>query len=210
MADGLRVVTFNVIPPAYALVADWAARHRHRLVLVVTPPGRQGERYGEGHRELIAAVPGNQDILVTTRVRRTAAPTIAALAPDRLVSANFPHRIAPEVPAIPRFGAVNLHPAPLPQGRGPAPQRLIYDGGLTVAGTLHRIEPEFEAGAILGQQTQSLPAEVTPVAILAAWGKVLAAALKVGVPQAIAGDPSQSRTRRWPPTPPPSPTRSAG
>jgi len=90
MAEGLRIVTFNVFPPAYGLVAGWAARHGHRLVLLVTSPGREGERYGLGYRELVAAVPGDQDVLITTRLRRTAAPTIAALAPDLNRRRHFP------------------------------------------------------------------------------------------------------------------------
>ena len=184
----LRVVTFNVFPPAYELVAGWAARHGHRLVLLVTSPGPEGARYGVGYRELVAAVPPAQDILVTTRMRRTAAPVIAALAPDLIVSATFPHRIPPEVTAIPRYGAVNLHPAPLPRGRGPAPQRLIYDGDLTVAGALHRIEPEFDAGAVLSLHRRSLPPAVTPEAIMDAWTDLLALALDEGTRRAVAGE----------------------
>ena len=188
MADQLRVITFNVFPPAYALVAEWAARHGHRLVLLVTSPGRHAGRYGAEHQAMVAAAPATQDILVTTRLRRTAAPMIAALAPDLIVSATFPHRIPPEVTAIPLYGAVNLHPAPLPRGRGPNPPRLIYEGDLTVAGALHRIEPEFDAGAVLSLHQRTLPADVTPEAIVTAWTELLAAALEEGVPRAVAGE----------------------
>lgn len=193
MAEGLRIVTFNVFPPAYAMVAGWAARHGHRLVLLVTSPGRQGERYGSGYRELVAAVPPEQDVLITSRLRRTAAPAIAALAPDLLVSATFPHRIPPEVTALPRFGAVNLHPAPLPRGRGPTPQRLIYEGDLVVAGTLHRIAPEFDAGAVLSCRRRRLPPDVTPAMILGAWSVLLVEALAEGVSRAVAGEAGETQ-----------------
>ena len=191
MTNGLRVVTFNVFPAAYELVAAWASRHGHRLVLLVTSPGPQGARYGVGHRELIAAAPPEQDILVTIRMRRTAAPAIAAQAPDLIVSATFPHRIPPEVTAIPRYGAVNLHPAPLPRGRGPAPQRLIYEGDRTAAAALHRIEPAFDAGAILSLHQRPLPAALTPEAIMGAWTDLLALALDEGTRRAIAGEPGE-------------------
>jgi hypothetical protein len=41
---GLRIVTFNVIAPAYRIVADWAEAHGHNLVLLVTLPGSLDER----------------------------------------------------------------------------------------------------------------------------------------------------------------------
>lgn len=187
MTEPLRIVSFNVLPMAYAMVAAWARQRGHRIVLLVTSP--QSERYGAGHRELIAALPAEQEVLLTTRMRRTVAPVIAALSPDLIVAATFPHRIPPEVTAIPRYGAVNLHPAPLPRGRGPNPPRLIYEGDLTVAGTLHRIAPEFDVGPILSQHTRRLPDEVTSEAIFAAWGELLVAALDEGVARAVAGEP---------------------
>jgi methionyl-tRNA formyltransferase len=193
MAEGLRVVTFNVFPPAYQLIAGWAERRGHRLVLLVTSPGLQGERYGAGHRELVGSVPVEQDTLITTRLRRTAAPVIQALAPDLIVSATFPHRIPPEVTAIPRYGAVNLHPAPLPRGRGPNPQRLIYEGEMTVAGTLHRIAPDFDAGAVLSRRARSLPTDVSSEAILGAWSELLATALDEGTARAVAGEPGEEQ-----------------
>ena len=58
MAEGLRVVAFNVFPPAYELVASWAARHGHRIVLLVTSPSRRGDRYGSGPSRSDAETPG--------------------------------------------------------------------------------------------------------------------------------------------------------
>lgn len=190
MRTPLRVVAFNVLPPAYDLVAAWAARHGHRIALLVTVPAPDMTRYGGARGpQLVDHVPPDQDVLVTRRLRTVAAPVIASLAPDLIVSATFPLRIPPEVTAIPRFGAVNLHPAPLPRGRGPNPQRLIYDGDLTAGGTVHRIAPEFDAGAILSRHTRRLPDAVTPETIFAAWAELLTAALDDGTARAIAGDP---------------------
>ena len=53
------------------------------IVLLVTSPSPKGERYGQGHRELIATLPPEQDALVTTRMRRTAArPLPSGLIPN--------------------------------------------------------------------------------------------------------------------------------
>jgi methionyl-tRNA formyltransferase len=189
-AEGLRIVAFNVFPPAYELVAGWAARRGHHIVLLVTMPVRGG-RYGQGYGDLVERAPPDQDILVTTRLRRTAAPVIGALAPDLIVSATFPRRIPPEVTTIPRYGAVNLHPAPLPRGRGPSPQRLIYEGDPQLGATLHRIEPEFDAGAILSRQVRPRSDDLMPEDILAIWGELLMTALDTGVARAVAGDPGE-------------------
>lgn len=69
MASGLRIVTFNVLPLAYAMIAAWAEAQGHRIVLLVTSPAA-GDRYGVGHQQLIGSVPPTQDILVTSQIGR--------------------------------------------------------------------------------------------------------------------------------------------
>jgi methionyl-tRNA formyltransferase len=195
--DGLRIVSFNVFPVAYQLVAGWAERNGHRLVLVVTSPGPAGvaaagsvrERFGSGVPELIASAPRTQDFLVTTRMKRVATPVIRALEPDLIVSVTFPHRIPPELVAIPRFGAVNLHPTLLPRGRGPNAMRQIYEGEPALAMTAHRITPEFDAGPILSQQVRPALAEPTVENLFAVWDEAAVAALEEATQRAIAGDP---------------------
>lgn len=189
MSTPLRIVAFVAFPPAYQLVAAWAAQHGHTIVLVVTPPASGPNRYGEENPALISSLPPEQNVLITGRLKTTAAAAIAKLAPDLIVSATFPRRIPEEVTAIPRLGAVNLHPAPLPRGRGPNPQRLIYDGDLTAGATLHRIAPGFDTGAILSRHERPLPTAVTPEIIISAWFDLLSAALEEGTARAIAGEP---------------------
>jgi methionyl-tRNA formyltransferase len=92
-SGGLRIVSFNILPRAYAMVANWAAGRGHEIVLVVTSPRSQEARYGVNNVTLPEAVPPTQDVLITSRLRRTAAPVIRALAPDLIISATFPHRI---------------------------------------------------------------------------------------------------------------------
>jgi methionyl-tRNA formyltransferase len=193
MSNGLCIVSFNVFPEAYELVAGWAKSRGHRIVLLVASPSARGERYGAGHRELIASLPPEQDVLVSMRLRRTVAPTVATLAPDLIVSAAFPQRIPPEVTAIPRYGAVNLHPAPLPRGRGPNPQRLIYEGEMSVAATLHRIAPEFDAGATLSQRERRLPDDLTSEDIMTGWKDLLIETLDEGVARAVRGEAGETQ-----------------
>lgn len=184
----VRIVALVVEPIAYRLVADWAERHGHRLVLAATTPGPPRSRANRDYLDLVAALPPTQDVVISTRMRRVVAPAMVAAAPDLLVSFTFPHRIPPELVAVPRFGAVNLHPTPLPAFRGPNPRRMLFEGMPTLGAALHRIEAGFDAGAILACRERPVPVPPTPERVLEAWLGVLAEALAAGAARALAGE----------------------
>jgi len=70
---------------------------------------------------------------------------------DLILCAGYPKRI-PVRPGDP-IPAVNIHPSPLPEGRGPAPiEWAILTGRVTTAVTLHEMVERFDAGPILLQQ----------------------------------------------------------
>ena len=189
-ASKLRIVTFHNLPPAYRITAGWAERMGHEIALVVTTPGPASRRT-TGYREIAASAPPQHDVLVTTRMRRVAAPVIAALKPDLIVAMTFPYRLPPEILRLPRLGAINLHPTPLPAYRGPNPLRLFYDGAPTMGATVHRMDEHFDTGPILSQHTAPLPADITPETLLGAWAPLMAGALAEGAARAIAGDPGR-------------------
>ena len=184
----LRIVTCNVMPHAYAVVARWVERHGHEIVLLVTSPLGAVERYGVSYLELVEATAPLHQVVVTANLR-AAAPLIAAVRPDLLISASFPHRIPASVTAIPRFGAYNLHPAPLPRGRGPNPLRLIYEGADTAGATLHQLSPHIDAGAILSRREAPLPEDFTTEALYALWDQLCDDVLDEGFARALAGEP---------------------
>lgn len=185
--DRLRIVTFNVRSDAYQKTAAWATRHGHRIVLLVTTPGPPARR-SLMYQETIALAPPNQEIVITSRPMRLV-PIIAAVAPDLIVCWSFPYRIPPEIVAIPRFGAVNIHPALLPRYRGTNPVRQFYDDNPTIGGTAHRIAPKFDAGMILSQQERPMPLDATVAAVRAAWAEAMEAGIEEGLARAIAGEP---------------------
>ncbi len=189
-ATGLRIVTFNVLGPAYQLVERWAAQAQHKIVLVVTTPGPSTRRT-PGYRAVVEGAPVDRDVLVTTRLRRVAAPLIRELKPDLVLSFTFPYRIPSEITGLPRYGAVNLHPTPLPYYRGPNPLRLIYEGFPFMGATLHRTEEDFDTGVIYSQNTAPLPEPVTVDAILAVWPALMLRTLAEGVEAAVAGAPGR-------------------
>ena len=182
----LRVVVMSFFHPAYRIVADWAERHGHRIVLVVTPPLGVARR---GSNPLVLDLPPGADVLLTGRLRPVALPAIASLAPDLLVSAAYPRLIPPELVAVPSYGAFNVHPSLLPEGRGPNPQRLVYEGATTIGATTHRIAPEFDTGAVMSQRSGPLPSDLTGSSFLAAWLSLMAATLEEGLARALAGEP---------------------
>ena len=204
MGEGLRVVSFNVFPPAYSIVAEWAARHRYQLVLLVTVPGHHAQRrYESESPPLLDVLPEGQDVLVTNRMRRIAAPAIAALRPDLVIVASFPLRIPPEVTAVPRYGAINLHPSPLPRGRGPNPARGLYEGDPTIAYTAHRVEPDFDAGAILSRREVARPDDLGAGDLVRHWLQMAPIVLDEAARRAVAGERGVPQDRdaatHWPP-----------
>lgn len=189
--SGVRVVAFCVHPTGFELIARWIERRGHDLALVVTLPG--ADHYGPGQGSVVDVASGT-DVVVSRRLRSTTASLVAGVRPDLLVSASFARRIPAEIVGIPRYGAVNLHPAPLPRGRGPNPQRLTYEGDPEVGATLHRMAEEFDAGAILSRKVRVLePDELTPQGLFAAWADVLGGALDEGAERALAGEPGEEQ-----------------
>lgn len=179
----------NAFLPGYTNIAGWAEEHGHEIVLVVTPPAGASDRYDPAAKPFVVELPRTADVLVTGKLRTVAAPAIAALEPDLVISAAFPRLIPAEILKIPTYGAVNLHPSVLPAGRGPNPVRLVYEGATTVGATLHRTEAEFDTGAILSQRERPLPEDLTGPAIFQAWREMLREVLEEGAARAFAGDP---------------------
>jgi methionyl-tRNA formyltransferase len=120
---------------------------------------------------------------------RRIAPLVAAVNPDLILSFTFPYRIPPEVLALPRHGAVNVHPAPLPAYRGPNPVRMLFNGEPVLGATLHRTEADFDTGPILSRQVAPLPDEVSTQSVLEVWSDLVTKALDEGIPRALADEP---------------------
>lgn len=87
---------------------------------------------------------------------------LGELRPDALLAFNFPYLLPPEVLRVPRLGAFNIHTGKLPEYRGPQPvfwQMLNRE--TEGAATLHRMDEEFDRGAIIASQTIPISSEDT-------------------------------------------------
>lgn len=150
--ESWRVVLFTNAPGGvvYQIVDELLRPMGHRIVGVVTSPGPKRRR-SSAYQEVVAAVRHGTDVIVSNHPARWAE-MIAPMQPDLIVSAAMPWRIPAEVVALPRLGAVNLHPSLLPRHRGPAPFEAVFLSDDTESGlTAHRISPEFDGGPILAQ-----------------------------------------------------------
>jgi hypothetical protein len=79
------------------------------------------------------------------------------LAPDLFVSVLFEQRLPASLLRVPRYGSVNVHPSLLPEFAGRAPAIMALAAGReTIGVTLHLMNEELDAGAILAQHTISV------------------------------------------------------
>jgi methionyl-tRNA formyltransferase len=77
---------------------------------------------------------------------------------DALIVSGYPWRI-PDWSADLRY-AVNFHPAPLPEGRGPYPlMQAILEGRREWGISCHRVAPDFDTGAVLDSERFALDAD---------------------------------------------------
>lgn len=83
---------------------------------------------------------------------------VAELRPDVACVACFSQRIPPALLAIPRLGFLNMHPALLPEHRGPAPLFWIFRSGEQAGGvTIHFMDAGLDTGDIVAQTPLALP-----------------------------------------------------
>lgn len=136
------------------LGALWLARHGHvpRVICLGHPeaPGR-----GRVLRRLASRgslVLGRPDLHDPDVFR-----VLEEARPDAILSFFWPRKIPPEVLALAPRGAFGTHPSLLPRWRGPDPYFWAIDAGDAETGvTLHRLEAEYDTGAILAQRRIAL------------------------------------------------------
>lgn len=191
--EPLRIVCLNAFLPGFRLLYDFAARNGHEIVLVVTLPLTSGSRYDEDANPFVVDLPERTDVLISGKLRTVAAPVVQALQPDVVISAAFPRLIPAEILQLPKYGAINCHPSPLPEGRGPNPARLIYEGDERVAASVHRTAAEFDTGAILAQRIAPLPADLNGSGLMQSWYELLSECLDEAVPRLVAGEAGEDQ-----------------
>jgi methionyl-tRNA formyltransferase len=200
MADGQtpapeswRTVVFTNIPGGvtYSLVDAVMRPLGHRVVGVVTSPGPKRRR-SSAYLEVVAAVPPGVDVIVSNHPERWAA-MLAPLRPDLIISGGFPWRIPSDVLALPRLGAINMHPALLPRYRGPAAIEWAFRNGDAELGfSVHRLSPDFDTGPILAQARIPIADDDDIDSLVAKFGPVLPG-LGQALERVARGDPGEDQ-----------------
>lgn len=86
--------------------------------------------------------------------------------PELIVTACFPRRLPAAILDWPRFGCLNMHPSLLPAYRGPNPVFWQLRAGESMSGvTIHKLNPELDAGDIVAIKTVPLGDATTAAAI---------------------------------------------
>ncbi len=102
---------------------------------------------------------------------------IRSLQPDIIFSFYYRKMISPEILAIPRLGAPNMHGSLLPRYRGRAPVNWVLVKGEKETGvTLHYMVEKPDAGDIVGQRVVPIEFEDTAFTL---FNKVTAAAAEL-------------------------------
>ncbi len=87
---------------------------------------------------------------------------VRARSPDLTCIAALPQLLKAEMLSLPRIGTVNLHPAPLPRYRGPAPLFWMARAGETEGGvTVHWVDLGEDTGPIILQEPFAFPSGMT-------------------------------------------------
>ena len=161
------------VPPFRALLGS-----EHSVVGVLTQP----DRSGRGHHQHVnpvkeMAVACNVPVFQPERVNRPEMlDTLRSLKADVFIVAAYGQILKPELLAIPRLGAFNLHGSLLPRHRGAAPvQYSIWKGDTTTGVTIFQIEPALDSGPVVGKVE-------TPIGLSESSGELMLRLAELSVP----------------------------
>ena len=151
----LRIVFLGTADFAVPVLRSLAAG-LDPIVGVFTPPDRPAGRGRRLRPPPVKTTAEELGLLVFQPERVSAGAgfeRLQALSPDLLFVAAFGQILAPQVLALPRIGALNLHASLLPRYRGAAPiQRALMAGEQITGVTVQWMAPEMDAGDILLQR----------------------------------------------------------
>jgi methionyl-tRNA formyltransferase len=185
----MRVALISRVDAAVAGFAAMLDALGHEPVGVLTT-AQEGDRYGDetlGALAMRAAT--GLDVLIAGSPSRFA-PLLAALEADLAISVAFPLLIPPDALNVPPFGVVNTHPALLPRYRGPNPIAwTVRNGDPELGYTIHRMDAEFDTGAILAQGSAPIEDVERPDQMFARMFELVGSLFPAALARVEAGDP---------------------
>lgn len=144
----------------------------------------------EATKKIVADVPAGMDLLLPGSTRRLAV-LLAGYEPDVLLVFGFNWRLPSDVLAVPRLGALNVHPSALPKYRGPSPVLWAIRNGDPFMGiTVHRMTERIDGGPVLAQVDDlPLPDRVTSQDVWELTKAALPGLINQALDRVIHGDP---------------------
>lgn len=148
------------LPPFTALMKSTD----HDVVGVYTQPSRTGRGHHR-HVNKVKVLAESQGVPVFQPQKVNTSESLAELSDlnaDVFVVAAYGQILKPELLAIPRLGAFNLHGSLLPRHRGAAPvQYSIWKGDRETGVTIFQIEPSLDSGPMVGKVTTEIQPQET-------------------------------------------------
>lgn len=142
----MRIAFFGLPLAAYLLHRDG-----HDVVLAAL-----SRKDAVGARRLRASI-GPARVVMKPKLDGAFCERVKKAAPDLVVSWFWTTLIPPSIVELARLGGGGVHPSLLPRHRGPDPTSWAILSGDAVTGvTAHRIAPDYDTGAILGQRTLAI------------------------------------------------------
>jgi methionyl-tRNA formyltransferase len=186
-----RTILFGSGPFALPTLERLADPGITDLVAVVTAPARPAGRGGEPRSTPVAQVAIQRGLPLLTP------PTLKdegiqaeldGLEPELIVLADYGRLIPGWLLALPRHGALNLHPSLLPRHRGASPiAAAILDGDARTGVTLILMDEGLDTGPILAQRPVALAGSETTPELEAFLANVAAEMLVEALPAWISG-----------------------
>jgi methionyl-tRNA formyltransferase len=156
--------------------------HGVRVPLVFTHEDQLGEQRWFGSVADLARSHGLRTVTPTQPAAPEWLAQIHGIAPDYLLAFYYRSMLPPQLLALARWGALNMHGSLLPQYRGRAPVNWAIANGETRTGaTLHYMVARPDAGPIVAQEAVAIgpndDALAVSMAVAAAAARVLTSAL---------------------------------
>jgi methionyl-tRNA formyltransferase len=114
---------------------------------------------------------------------------VAEMKPDLCVCGDFSKIIGKDILAIPKLGAINLHPSLLPKYRGLAPQHFPIINGENATGvTVHYIDENIDTGNIIIQKEIPIRNDMYVSELLVKWHEIYQTIVNEAVSLVFNGD----------------------
>ncbi|HNX53076.1 MAG TPA: methionyl-tRNA formyltransferase [Pontiellaceae bacterium] len=150
----MRVIFFGSATIGFPLLEALLASPKDKVAAVVTQPDRPAGRKQQLTPCPIKLLAQERGLPVLSPEKiKDGLPELAALNADLFVVVAYGQYIPPSVLALPKHGAINLHPSLLPKYRGSSPIQWAVAGGDTVTGvTILYVSEKMDAGDIILQR----------------------------------------------------------